>query len=161
MGRLAIVYATLTAVLFCCAAVLVAGAVSPGPSKAAQRLPYNEIGNTVLIDGDLGRPVGSVVRIQGYKQANGPLANWFWVERIDGKPLETTRGVLVSGISNWKDGTKATLTGYEIGILKFRSLKETNFGPDDPRWHGPHQVLDLTFEVERVEEPSELILDRK
>jgi hypothetical protein len=108
-----------------------------------QRLSYTKIGSSILIEGDLGQPVGAEVEIQGFKRQNGPLANWFWVESIDGKRLDSKRGIQVNGISTWKDGTKATLLGPETGILKFRALNETNYGPDDPRWKGPCQVIDV------------------
>ena len=130
-------------------------------SNDTQRLSFTKIGSSILIDGDLGHPVGEEMKIQGVKNANGPLSNWFWVESIDGKPLDSKLGILVNGISIWKDGTRATLIGHETGILKFRSLNETNYGEDDPRWKGPYQVIDLTFEVDRIIEPLGLRLDKK
>ena len=127
----------------------------------AQRLSYTKIGSSILIEGDLGQPVGAVVEVQGFKETNGPLANWFWVESIDGKRLDSKRGIQVNGVSKWRDGTRATLSGHETGILKFLALNETNYGPDDSRWNGPHQVIHLTFEVDRVVEPKGLGVERE
>lgn len=126
-----------------------------------QRLSYTKIGSSILIEGNLGLPVGAVVEIQGFKETNGPLPNWFWVESIDGKQLDSKRGIQVNGVSKWRDGTRATLSGHETGILKFLTLKETNYGPDDSRWNGPHQVIHLTFEVDRVVEPKGLVVERE
>ncbi|MFM9061684.1 MAG: hypothetical protein ACKOOI_01415 [Pirellula sp.] len=126
-----------------------------------QRFSYTKIGSSILIEGDLGQPVGAMVEIQGFKEAHGPLANWFWVESIDGKRLDSKRGIQVNGVSKWRDGTRATLSGHETGIFKFLSLNETNYGPDDSRWNGPHQVIHLTFEVDRVVEPTGLGVERE
>lgn len=126
-----------------------------------QRLSYTKIGSSILIDGDLGKPVGAEVEIQGFKMKNGPLSNWFWVESIDGKRLDSKRGIQVDGISKWRDGTRATLSGHENGVLRFLTLDETNYGPSDSRWSGPHQVIHLTFEVDSVVEPKGLDVERK
>jgi len=126
-----------------------------------QRISYTKIGSSILIEGDLGQPVGAEVEIQGFKETNGPLANWFWVESIDGKRLDSKRGIQVNGVSKWKDGTRATLSGHETGILKFLALNETNYGPNDSRWNGPHQIIHLRFEVDRVVEPKELGVERE
>lgn len=139
--------------------ILSAGAAQD--SRDNERHSYTEIGSTILIEGNLGCPVGTEIKIQGVKNANGPLSNWFWIESIDGKQLDSKLGILVNGISKWKDGTKVTLIGHETGILKFRTLNETNYGKDDPRWKGPYQVIDLTFVVERIVEPSWLRLDKE
>lgn len=126
-----------------------------------QRFSYTKIGSSILIEGDLGQPVGAMVEIQGFKEANGPLANWFWVESIDGKRLDSKCGIQVKGVSKWRDGTRATLSGRETGILKFLTLNETNYGPDDSRWNGPHQVIHLMFAVDRVVEPKGLVVERE
>jgi hypothetical protein len=159
MQRVSIVFTMLVVALLGVASLLFADSEQDADDK--QRFSYSKIGSTILIDGDLGCPIGTGVKIQGYKQANGPLSNWFWVEIIDGKPLDSKRGVLVNGISKWKDGTKATLTGHETGLLKFRSLNESNYGNDDPRWNGPYQVIDLTFDVDHILQPLGLELDKE
>ncbi len=160
MKRIFVLSTTLVAVLLCLAAALLAKTVYE-PSIVVQRVFYNEIGKSILIDGDFDRPVGSVIKIQGYKESNGPLVNWFWVESVDGKLLESKRGIGVSGISKWKDGTKATFIGHERGILRFHTLGETNVDNDSTKGKGPNQILTLFFEVERIEDPSGLKLDKE
>ena len=119
----------------------------------------SEIGRTILIQGELGKPVGSEITITGEKRANGPFADDFWVETVDGKALK--KGITVPGIETWPDGTKATLRGYEEGKLRYLHLDETNFGPHDSRWHGPYQTLFMTFRVIKVIAPTGLRIEKR
>ena len=117
-----------------------------------------DVGKKVEIIGDLGVPVGKKVTITGRKERNGPLANWFWVATVDGKKKEI--GIQIDGISHWPDGTEATLSGAEVGTLKFLTLKMTNYGPNDSRWKGPHQKLFLRFQVNKIVAPANLVLKK-
>lgn len=131
---------------------------SIGFAEEKEAVEASDIGDRLEIIGDLGVPVGTTVTITGRKQRNGPLANLFWVETIDGK--KTKIGIQIDGISHWPDGTKATLSGAEVGTLKFLTLEMTNFRPNDPRWKGPHQQLFLGFEVNEIVSPANLTLKK-
>ena len=134
------------------ALLLLLGAEStPRPTTVAGQ----DIGRRVVILGELGLPVGQDATIAGVKKPVAPGLN-FIVESIDGKPAPKGLRIRVDGIGKWPDGTKATLRGNEIGTLRFVHLDETNYGPDDDRWKGPHQVLLLSFHVSEVVAPKDL-----
>ncbi|HVS70332.1 MAG TPA: hypothetical protein VHQ47_03665 [Phycisphaerae bacterium] len=119
----------------------------------------SRIGNDVVVVGDLGVPVGQEITIEGHKQADGPLADMFWVDTVDGKRLPGARGVEVVGIGGWRDGTVARLRGREVGTLRYVQLGDTNVGPDPNGWKGAYQRLFLRFEVSEVIAPAGITLD--
>ena len=126
--------------------------------SSSRQIPAAEIGSKTLILGDLGVPIGEAVTISGEKRTNGPLANQFWVDTINGKKLAGVRGILVKGISHWPNGTHATLGGHEVGTIRFRSAHDGN-EPDDKQIQ-PRQIIFLTFHVEKIE-PKNLKLESK
>jgi hypothetical protein len=118
------------------------------------------IGRDVVILGELGLPVGKETTISGRKRSIGKGEDTFDVETIDGKPA-TVRSIGVEGIDNWPDGTKATLRGNEVGLLRYLQLRETGFGRNDPRWKGPHQELFVSFHVSEVVAPAGLKVEQE
>lgn len=142
-----------------CAALLVL--IGAEPATRPSQIARPDIGDSVIIVGDLGLPVGQETTITGIKKANGPLQDMFTVEAIDGVAAPKRLRIRVDGIGNWTDGTRATLRGYEIGTLRFLHLDETNFGPNDDRWTGPYQKLFLSFHVSEVTAPKGLEVSPK
>jgi hypothetical protein len=142
----------------CCALLLLVGAE---PATRPSRVPGHEIGSGVIILGELGLPVGQETTVRGVKKSVGPLQEMFTVETIAGKAAPDGLRIQVDGIARWPDGTKATLRGNEVGTLRFVHLSETNFGPGDDRWKGPHQELFLSFHVSEVIAPHGLEVARE
>jgi hypothetical protein len=129
-------------------------------SKVKENLklvPVAEIGSKVLILGQLGVPIGETVTVSGVKKANGPLADYFWVDTVNGKKLSGVRGIQVEGIANWPDGTRATLRGHEVGTIRFLSLRDGNTDPRNKRFK-PHQTIFLSFRVKTIVNPKNLKL---
>ena len=142
--------------LLCGATVLLVAAT---PATRPTPIKAERIGDDTVVLGQLGVPVGQEVTIRGHKRRLGPIACMFSVDTIDGKAAPIATRVEVAGVGTWPDGTAATLKGCEVGTLRYLHLWETNFGPEDDRWKGPHQELFLTFEVSEVVEPATLKLD--
>jgi hypothetical protein len=131
--------------------------VGAEPAAHHTAVSGDKIGDSVIVLGDLGLPVGQAVTIGGRKERAGRGRGTFLVETIDGKPTSADLHTHVTGIRKWREGTKATLRGNEVGTLRFVTIGETNFtGPEDPRWKGPHQQLFLTFDVSQVVSPAGL-----
>jgi len=144
--------------LAACAGLLLL--IGAEPTTRPTRVPCERIGESVIILGKLGLPVGEVSTIAGVKKAGGPGADiMFTVETIDGKAAPQGLRIQVDGVANWPFGTKATLRGYEVGTLRLQGLDGTNYtGADDPRYKGPRQMLRLDFKVNEVVEPRGLKL---
>jgi hypothetical protein len=145
----------LKAILLCSAMALLLAA---NPSTRPTPIQGDSIGADVVVLGQLGVPVGQEVTIGGHKKAVGPFPDMFSVDTIDGKNAPAGIRLEVAGVGAWPDGTAATLKGCEVGTLRYLQLSETNFGPDDDRWKGPHQQLFLKFEASEVVKPANLKL---
>jgi len=137
-------------------AILAAVLVADSGAFAAEpvTLPARDIGNTTIILGKFGRPIGEQVTVQGVKRRNGPLTNAFRVESVNGKLQKVI--IYIRGIEAWPEGTPATLRGYEVGTLRFLTDRETNLPPDIT--FPPHQKLFLSFQVDEIVEPKDLKL---
>ncbi len=125
---------------------------------AVTRFPANEIGKKLLIIGDLGVPLGEEVTISGEKRKNGPLDEWFWVEQLNGKRLAFRLGIQVNGISEWPDGTKASLVGFERGVVEYLHDYQTNIAPEAP--YTAHQTAFLGFVPSKIVSPKGLELKK-
>lgn len=122
--------------------------ILPAGAAEKQTLPADSVGKDIEIVGALGVPVGKVVKVKGRKASSVTVGNLFEVTSVDGKAAKVV--VTVEGIEDWPDGTEAELVGSEEGTLKFLTLEMTNYGPNDPRWKGPHQQIFLTFKIGKI-----------
>jgi hypothetical protein len=66
----------------CCIALLLLGAE---PTTGPSTIPHTKVGESIIIIGDLGVPVGEQVTITGIKKFDRGGQSGFVVETIDGK----------------------------------------------------------------------------
>ena len=130
-----------------------AGLISAGERRSVQA---SEVGTKIEIIGDLGIPVGKIATITGRKENNGPGVNTFLVATVNGQKKNTS--IQVIGIDDWPEGTRAELTGMEVGTILYLTEAYANYARNDPRWKGPRQVFSLEFKVKSIIAPSNLRL---
>ena len=120
----------------------------------AAKVKASEIGNGIIILGDLGHPIGEDLTIHGTKTTNGPGIE-FRVDKVNNQILDRSMGITIDGIDQWPDGTEATMRGYEVGTIRYLHLEDTNFGSNDPRYK-LHQTIFLSFRPTKILEPKGL-----
>ena len=152
MRLAALIYGTVTMLLAGCAVT-------------TSRVPVAHIGHGAILMGAFGEPVGQEITIGGHKLAQsecrGPLQEGsFRVDAVDGKKLHASVVLLVRGIGEWQEGASATLRGYEVATVRFETINDTNYGPDDSRFK-PRQSVWMFFEPLEVIQPKSLKIGKE
>jgi hypothetical protein len=128
--------------------------------KELTRVSHSEIGKNIVLVGDLGRPIGEEVTIQGYKIGGNIYGDCFHVDSLNGVPFNGPFWIRVKGVREWPDKTKATLRGHEVGTVEFTHSEDGNLAPSVPGPE-PHQVVYLRFEVLDILKPKNLKLGER
>jgi hypothetical protein len=139
-----------------CVVVLFASLAALAAKSAITKIAAKEVGNSVLVIGNLGHPLGEEITIKGHKTENGKGDNCFDVEVVNGEKYQVL--IDVSGIESWPNKTAATLRGYEEGYIRFLQEKET--GTSSTEKFTSHQEAFVDFHVNSVIEPASLKLDK-
>jgi hypothetical protein len=132
-----------------------------GFAHAAEPQPtiksYQDIGRSLLIVGQTGKPIGETILVRGVKKtrAKGPAAT-FEAATVNGQKLVTILNA--PAIAHWPDGTQAVLRGREVGRVGFRYGHQLGLQPKEAASYQAHQDIILEFVPDEVVEPRELKL---
>jgi hypothetical protein len=115
--------------------VLILAAIS---GCASRLVPYREIGDSVVVIGELGLPLGGEAIIEGVFEKNIMVPAGYFnfrVDTVNGQKLAPTTTIYVTGNvpSDHKPGTHATLHGSERGTVSYRPMMNYE-SMDDPRF---------------------------
>jgi hypothetical protein len=103
---------------FTLAAVVVIALPLIGADTVMQHVPVKDIGTKFIIEGELGKPLGTFLNIEGVKHP-GPLkGSAFDVDTIDGVKIEKPLIIGIQGDTEMDAGVRYTLRGYESGAME-------------------------------------------
>jgi hypothetical protein len=92
-------------------AVAAAGMMGADAQRAVQRIAFKELVSQYQLIGDLGKPMGTYMTIEGIYREGMPW--WMEVDTVDGKRLEKAIRVVIKKLDvNLKD-TRVVVRGYE------------------------------------------------
>ncbi len=116
-------------------------------------IPYRALGETALIIGALGQPLGEEVSVRGKLHRDAKDGDLFEVYEVNDRKLSFDRVIPIRGTAKWKDGTEATLIGYEEATITY--LREIRSSPPDAPPFVPRQLAFNYFVPVEVVSPSE------
>jgi hypothetical protein len=129
-----------------------------------KQIDSDDIGRTVIVLGNLGRPLGEKMTIQGRKLTteDGLKGDTtFEVQKIDGEALDRPRRVNIDGIGSWVRHQEATIVGYERGTIQFLYAEHTSLSLEAALKFTPRQRAFVEFVPYRVEAPDGTKLNAK
>jgi hypothetical protein len=105
------------------------------------RVPHRTLGESALLIGELGQPIGEVVTIRGRLSRDMKDGDFFVISELNGKLFDGS--LPIRGTKAWPDDTEATLVGYEEAVISY--LRQLRSSPPDAPPFTPHQFAFNTF----------------
>ena len=98
--------------------VALSASAQPANDPAKQSVTASDIGRRVIIIGDLNKPLGTYLTIEGVRPERGGMRNNpLEVDTIDGKKLDKPVIVDVRGTQQLPKEGRIVLRGYETGAM--------------------------------------------
>ena len=95
---------------------------APQHTDKVTKVSFTDVGRSVQIIGQYGKPPGTVLKLEGRRVGNskGPSkmgGGNFRIERIDGVPLKEKSIPWIEEILKLPEGTRCTIEAYETGSM--------------------------------------------